>query len=327
MIRYDLMKNSQAMLRMSLACSDILLGIFFVPLSGLCSYLYLIEQTIYLDKPIEITSISNNTFSIYPLGKLTMDPYNIKPVIADILGFTMHLSFLVTVFTLFVASIDRFWAISNPFKYDSEKAMRLTKYAIVTIWIVALAISILPFFLPALYYDGALNYPLISHIETPWSIAIILAYVIIFGLPVLATAVISIMTFRSYRVQARIRLDIVPNARERIIQKEKRLAKTLFLMVGAFAGCVLPSVIMVLFSATIPQINARSGFRNVDIIGYIVNGYVGNVAVMLSSCNSLFNVYIYNVRNVEFRDSSKKFISGIRQMTACSHRESSGNSA
>lgn len=135
------------------------------------------------------------------------------------------------------------------------------------------------------------------------------------------------MTFCSYRIQARIRLEIVPDARERIIQKEKRLAKTLSIMVGAFAGCAFPSILMLVFNGTIPQISANSGFRNVDIIGFIVNNSVGYVACLIVSCNSFLNVIIYNVRNVEFRDSSKKFVGEIRQMTACSHRESSGISA
>ena len=83
-------------------------------------------------------------------------------------------------------------------------------------------------------------------------------------------------------------------------KNERRLTKTLSLMVGVFTACVLPTIILVIVPKTVPSINGEnitvlarkpaSAFITLELAA----------AIILAS-NSLWNCFIYSFRNKEFR--------------------------
>ena len=310
---YSLVKNNQARLKISIACADLLIGFIYFLLSGLLNLFYLFDQSISLDKLIEITSMSNDTFSIYSPAKIVYyyDVYH-KRIIIDILAISMHLSLFVSIYTLCVASVDRFLAIAHPLKYmaNEEKAERYTKYAIVIIWILAVAISLLPKIIPDLEFYVLSNVPIII-LRGCNSLIFISGYIIVMALPVITIWVMSIKTFCAYKKQGGKTLQITSNMQELNRRKERRLARTLSYMVGAFTISVIPVVLITIFRLTIPQINPLTSIRNKDFIGTTACNSLQYVTCLMSGCNSLWNVFVYNRRNDEFRHSFRKFIRKI----------------
>ena len=290
--------HSQGIYKVSLAAADVLIGLIVLPtfISTLNAIVFgpqehgqLINATGYAN--VNGTLISTEV-QVRAVG-MTVTNVFYRPYL-NAVGIFTGLSFTVSVYTLTVASFDRLQAVYRPLSYSKDKAKRYAKIACVVLWSAAFLFSILPTFI------STMRYVLVASVlvSIGGDRALIL-YMIAFVIPLLIMWIVNGATLHFTRKHARARRHLTVDAKKKTQSIEVRLAKTLFLMVGAFTASILPAAIVILASLFTPSLYYYFP-RQLNAQGAAVYSGFEFATVVILACNSIWNFFIYNARNLEF---------------------------
>lgn len=297
--------------RVSLAISDLLVGIIVFPSFIITPYFNQIHPLSQLD-PIP-TEENRNATDMRLTSSLPL-PY------VDFVGFVTSLSLTVSVYTLMLASFDRYKVISDPLGFAKTTSDRFAKWSIAGSWIFAAVLAALPVWVPTVQPYLTIVGGLLIGVRS--DVGVIL-YVVTLGLPLLMVWVASVSTMCVASKQAKVRREMVSkrvSTPKRSV--ESRLNKTLWTMVGAFTASILPAVVLSLLSG-LANINYNSP-ETLDKHAAYVFGCLEVVAAILLMCNSLWNCFIYSLRNQDFREEVCKLFArlahtlGLSKLAQCS---------
>jgi len=301
------MQNSQAIYKLSLAFSDLVMGVFVFP--TFISSLMLTRNAHKLGPPrefegfIELNGTATNqtaTFTDRQMGH-----FEFSKRYFNFVGFVTSVSLVTSLYCLAVAGFDRLQAVYRPLKYRKDWAKLQAKWLTFVVWIVAILFGSLPWYVPTLTYRL-----LISFLVAVEGGGALIVYAIAFVIPLVCMWVLSIVTYCCIKKYSKIRRHLTMDSQFKTRSIENRLAKTLSIMVGAFTLSVIPAAILSIvphFTKSIfydrPKyldINAANVYRDAEF-----------AAILFLSCNSLWNFFIYSMRNLEFRKASNVLYSDL----------------
>ena len=309
--RNPLFPTSQLIYKLSLAFADILVGIFVVPLFAINLYIMYVDPIQKIMK-IRDNFSSKNVNSVNYVGMInqskngycmpeTTQAYN------DFFGFITFFSFFNSVFTLMFASIDRFRSISHPLRYNKNKAAILAKRIIILVWIVSFIVFLLPIVVP--------NFG--SFYTVPGQAAIMISSKT--ALHILGAGIsLSFFVMWIFTVLVQINLKRQWKPHKNIISlckhckstTEGQLSKTLIIMVIVFTACTLPAIVSLIISKIMSSIYLGDNEKvKKQYAKYLLS--LELAAAMILASNSLWNAFIYSIRNKEFRKDARALYHSI----------------
>ncbi|XP_033126754.1 trace amine-associated receptor 7f-like [Anneissia japonica] len=263
----------------SLACSDFLLAVFGLPLAAYAN--------VRSGVNIRDTSIK-----------------------ADILYIPVYVSFPVSAWHLLFISLDRYFAISYPYKYQARATIQRTFYLIIFSWVIGITWGLVPLFGGLEIDEDCLsdicrtlnNSSLRVHeiMSSAFVITVFIAIVLIYA------RVFSIVKRLSFNVRDIPRSNSIPIPRNTIEQASLRntYIKVTAMVVGGFFISWLPMVVYMI-------LNTEYKPHNVSL----------NILKTLAECTSLcsisLNPLIYNFMLKSFRDGFRKTIRKV--MGSCTN--------
>lgn len=310
--------HSQGVYKVSLAVADILTGLIIFP-SFISNLSRISQGTVSLGAPLNVTgyeqindTITNETsvVQILPTAGHFEDYFNQSYL--DAIGFFTIVSLTSSVYCLTIAGFDRLTAVYRPLSYRKDKAKKLAKWLCGVIWSLAIFFGILPTFVPSLKY-GLVGSVLVS---SGGQGALIL-YVIAFLVPLILMWIVNAVTYHSTRKHARVRRHITIDTKKKTDSIEVRLARTLSIMVGVFTLSLLPAAVVILASLFTPAVylSNPSGFNLENVVVYNTFEFA---TIIILVCNSLWNFFIYNARNFEFRKAVRIMYQKVSEKTGLS---------
>ena len=225
-----------------------------------------------------ITSLASSDISVCALylpmmifslnhGALSTDQYIIFDSVKSFLG---HASMVASATNMFAVTVDRVIAIRFPFKYVNVMTTRNTLAGIVVVWLVALT------------YGALHARDFISRF-----------YVSMYNLSILFTTLIMYIYIFFAAKRQENRVQNIP-AGSYAVAAEKKVAKTIFIVVGTYTLCWAP---LFLFPAFVQPFKNpllfRKGFLWIQI---------------LLAINSAVNPYIYCIRSKKYRTAFCKIL-------------------
>ena len=200
-----------------------------------------------------------------------------------------HIPFLITAvasaLTIAALALERYLAVTSPFRYRQYFDVRLSVVLSVIIWIVALGFGLLNMFV---------DYYLQSFIMVN-SVLLFTSFIVCFA---------------CFKIRKTLR-DASSNwkeigmrsTREDYLKSQKTLTKTFEIMIGALLCCYAPACAMVYYMSVCENCNCHvvQWFR--DALAWLI------------CLNSAINPFIYAFRNVSFRSAVKIII-----RCQCRHR-------
>lgn len=304
------LRDSQGVYKISLAGGDLLTGLFVLPT---------MIQTLRIWVWSTRYENTRSSFLLYSGGKnrtwIYTDPSSQSYI--NFCGFFTGLSFYVTICTLLAATFDRFRVVYRPMHYNMYSAKRLAKRISVAIWIVCITLSTIPIVAyPVLRYQQSLMMVLINSHTTRLTL-------ILYGILLLAPLVLM------WILNALMIIFTRRNSKARQVTQGERfnktiefqLAKTLSVMIVIFSMCFLPLLISIVVQSVIGGINALQ-LDNFDQNRFAAINSFEYASSLLVMSNSLWNFFIYNVRNREFRIACYSFHQQIKSRfkLACQSR-------
>lgn len=318
--------NSQAIFKISLAVADTMIGVIVWPNMIVMQYLTFFT-------PRKMGAIIKRPYvnegSRYPFDN-PMLTYRygggafrniFHPDYLQTMGFFSSLGITVSVHTLMIASIDRLLAISMPMKYGRYKAIKFAKISCIIQWFVSIIIAVLPIFVSELRYQ-ALSSIMISSTGR----VALMEFFISLIVPLVVTVILSVLTFRSSKGHARNRQRIMPSNQANLEYErnlEKRLARTLTLMVSVFTLSVLMPICCTIAGLVNTSAN-WSDPANLNMTA--ANAYTTSeyISIILLSTNSIWNFFIYNWRNKGFREAVRCMLQKISNKPGIKQAKSAG---
>ncbi|CAK8681192.1 unnamed protein product [Clavelina lepadiformis] len=294
------LRHSQGIYKISLAVADLIVGLIVFPtfaatlgrlvttrlrdgpLANATGYLE-VDGVLDQGTSVEISLPANRFLQVYSR------PY------LDFIGFFTVLSLTVSVFTLTVAGFDRFSAVYRPLSYRKDKAKTYARILCFVVWLLGILFSMLPLFTPTLQYSL-----IASILISSGGRGALVLYVVAFVIPLVIMWVINIATYQSTKKHAKVRRHLTIDSKRKTQSIETRLARTLGLMVGVFTLSIVPVALVILSSLFVGTIYFSQP-RRVDVQGALVYNTFEFISIIILSCNSLWNFFIYNGRNLEFR--------------------------
>ncbi|XP_033104494.1 D(1) dopamine receptor-like [Anneissia japonica] len=199
-----------------------------------------------------------------------------------------------SILNLFVISLDRYWAIMHPFQYQSKMTKKRAKIMIMSAWIVSALLSFVPV-LTGIHREGG------TGIDCPTPICIfalnkyysVVSSCISFYIPsAIMVGLYSRIYFEAQRQEKQIRLQTKLSRHQKHARGERRAAKTLGTIMGAFVFCWLPFFV----------VNCIRPFCN-----NCIDDIIYTIFVWLGWINSSINPLIYST-NTEFRSGFKRLL-------------------
>ena len=299
--------SNQIIYKLSLAAADLLVGIFVIP--SFASTLYIYHISPYQEKTFESRSTSNNILnrSVNDFNDVNVTYVYFFPkansVYINFFGCITTLSFMVSVFSLLFASYDRFRAIHLPLTYDRTEITR-AKRETVGLWALAFLLGILPAVVPEMKYHIVAGGVLITVFEEVSGIM----HGIFFGVSFLGMWAFTIAIYVIVKKNRKLQKTLT--AKGSNSTTKKRLAKTLTMMVGVFTGCIIPALILIL----VPECFAVVNPKNINILNKKAASAINTselIAVIILASNSLWNCFIYSIRNKDFRKDAKALFNNV----------------
>nr|XP_039273438.1 beta-2 adrenergic receptor-like [Styela clava] len=261
-------KNSQSVYKLSIAVSDLAVGLFVCP----CFIL-----------------MYGHVF----LNAIQAAEYYF------VLSLTASISFCVSWLTLTTAGLDRVYAIMYPLRYSQHNGIRTAKMAVVSIWFVCICVSVFPF--PIKSEDTVKRmskaFVMISDDTSFITVACILLGIIWSS---------AFAVFAAVKKHRKATLDLLFSSdsnthammQAQNAEVEKKLAITLCIMIGAFTASLLPTLMLHILSMA----------SMLDNQSFATTTTLEAFALLILVSNSLWNCIVYNFRNKEFRDEFKSFL-------------------
>lgn len=314
-------RHNQTIYRFSLALADLLVGVFVFPtfISSLSKEVYSSHEL--AQKNVAGYIMENGTVLPDQKGSYEVR-VSVNRFVRDFpasyinfVGIFTALSLLASVFTLVVAAIDRCIALSFSLKYKEHRKIPIALVATVCVWVLAIILSLLPLFVPVLQYTLVASILVASSGEK----AVIL-YSLGFLVPLLIMWLATLFSFiKARRHITRCRhLSTVNSVTNDL--SEARLAKTLGVMVGVFTFSLLPAAVVLLTALFIPTIYVTLPLylHQEDSVTYLS---VEVVVLFILMCNSLWNCFIYSVRDKEFRKGALEMYADLSRKMGLSFLE------
>ena len=291
--------------KMSLAIGDLLIGFFVLPSFIATKYFLEIgeEKRFFFDDHPEDASLStkafhgskNETTLINPLANayfLAKTPYFYK----EFFGCMTTLSFMVSVYSLLFAAYDRYKAVNAPLKHIC-RSVKKAQIQTVCLWVTSLILCILPAFVP-----GLKPYRIVAGgvLITVFKMASVILIGIFFGLPFIGMWVLTISVLVILKRNEKNRQKIT-SRRGRTSTRE---SSVLAMIVGVFTASIIPVLIFVLVPEFVPSVIPQNiEILNVDTASTIFAFELA--ATIIVACNSLWNSFIYSIRNKYFRSGAR----------------------
>lgn len=304
--KYPSIRHNQAIYRFSLALADIIVGLIVFP--TFVSSLYMQFHGIHeLGQLRNVTRdvVVNGTTS--PQQSAVRDPsglfYNRVPrAYLNAVGFFTVLSLAVSVYTLVAAGIDRCVALAFPARYKQDTKIPISLIANLSIWVIAVIFAVLPFGVDLLRYSLVASILVSSSGPT-----VLILYIVIFLIPLIlmwAVTIASYVISRKYVISWR-RYSVGDDSTNGQGASERQLAKTFGIMVGVFSLSIVPSLVVLICGVSLRTIYYH---RPTELIQESATTYTSFevVVVFILMCNSLWNCFIYSVRDKDFRDACRR---------------------
>lgn len=302
-LRNSQFPTSQLIYKLSLAFADILVGIFVAPSFIITLYTFYVSPYQRKMKIIQDYEMVNKTMLNSTSTTLDhdADTYYYRPEITQqyrsFFGFITAFSLLNSVLTLMFASYDRFRFISNPLGYSKEDATRFAKNVTLGLWIGSALIALLPVIVqdlgPYRIVAGGVLISLTSEMSVyKLGTALMLPFIVMWIL----TITVNIILIR----QLNLRKKLKSNFRSGQTSTEMQLSKTLTVMIGVFTACILPAIILIFVPDFVPSVNPYNIYQ--FSVGAASSFLAAELAAsILLVSNSLWNAFIYSIRNKRFR--------------------------
>nr|XP_002734602.2 PREDICTED: histamine H2 receptor-like [Saccoglossus kowalevskii] len=198
-----------------------------------------------------------------------------------------------SILNLFVVSIDRYIAITNPMEYPMKMSRRRALLAIAAVWCISLLVSFLPIHLGWNSPDfNVQNYNDPRHCGlTANPIYSFLDGILLFYLPLTIMTCVYIRILLIAKKQAR---KINLHSRSKPFVDEHKATKILALVMGAFIICWVPYFTLFTFE---------------PVCNCIIHMTVYQVVLWMGYVNSTVNPVLYGAFNREFRKAFKIILS------------------
>ncbi|KAK9400704.1 D1 dopamine receptor-like [Crotalus adamanteus] len=223
-----------------------------------------------------------------------------------------------SILQLCIISLDRYWAIANPFCYERRMTPSLAFTMITLAWTLSILISFIPVHLhwhSAEATPGLLPYHCDLHLNRTYAIA---SSLISFYIPVSIMIGMYAQIFRIAKAQIR-RISSLERAgglclikgKEPVsslrssLCKETKLLQTLTIILGVFVCCWLP---FFLLNCLLPFCDSGSKDRSPEQVTCISQP-VFNIFMWLGWANSTINPVIYAF-NVDFQQAFRSLLGG-----------------
>ena len=295
--------TNQLIYKLSLAFADVLVGIFVVP--SFITSLFYINVSPYQKKEITDNFNNSNNFLFDAMDNFSSNPNTfytptIKKRYRDVFGFITLVSLFNSVFTLMFASIDRFSALHNPLAYNEEKATTYAKFITVGLWIVSIVFALLPIVVPELGSYKIVAGDILIAVSGEISFYMLGTAL---AIPFFVMWIFTISVEVDVRRQWKIRRELTTGRHRYNYAAERKLSKTLSIMIGVFSACILPPVILLVIPEFVASINS---FKVEQFNKTLANAFQSMelAATIILSSNSLWNAFIYTFRNKEYRKNA-----------------------
>ena len=293
--------NVQSIYRLSLAVADVIMGLVALPIYIGTMYKDVVELS-------HITTLRNVT------GHVIANDSSLPPQLVDVelndevlsryvsvTGFFTALSLSVSVPTLVAASFDRFIAIFRPLKYNRFKAIFMAKIIVASVWFSAFIFAILPV--------------VITDLENPFVFAnegsfggksIVIAYGTAFYVTV------ALMWFSIIATYVAARPSLRRHDEHRQTDNEMRLLQTLGIIIAVFTLSVVPSTVVLNTGVYLPYVDFSNPTDFDAVAAMRFSSVVFTMGLLLTS-NSLWNCFIYSIRETSFRSATKLLYKRVAQ--------------
>ena len=300
-LRNSRFPTSQLIYKLSLAFADILVGIFVVPSFIITLYLFHVgpyqRKTDIKNSFTDIDGNSNNFSDSFDQNANIYYRPETTQTYRNFFGFMTIFTFTISVYTLMFASYDRFGALSNPLRYNSDKAKNYAKRIIITLWVLSIVFAILPIVIPDIgpyrIVAGGILIAVSDEmgayiLGTAMALSFIVMWIFTIGVQFIV------------KKQIKSRGDFMSRRQSHDSSTERQLSKILSIMIGVFTACILPAIIFLTIPEFVPSLNAQNirvltkkpaaAFLSLEL-----------ATTMILASNSLWNAFIYSIRNKEFR--------------------------
>ena len=290
-------QDVQSIYRLSLAVADFIMGIFVIPITIGTEYNHLVQSPTFTNLRNATGCVIANNSSL-PMQPIAVESKSLPPDKSScnylLAGdyFTV-LSLSVSLSTLVAASFDRFVAIVYPLKYNKLKAIFAAKITVVSVWIAGLVFAFLFVALSDKDYSSLFAESVLAEkqsMHTVYAIGFFLA-VVLMWCSVIATYVAARPSLRKHDRQCQT-------------NDEMRLLGTLGIMIAVFTFCVVPNAVILEIRSYLPHVEL-SNPTDFDVIAAMQFKYVRYSTGILLASNSLWNCFIYSIRETTFRSAAK----------------------
>ena len=300
-LRNSRFPTSQLIYKLSLAFADILVGIFVVPSFIITLYLFHVgpyqRRTDIKERFTDIDGNSNNfSDSFDQIANIYYRPETTQTY-RNFFGFMTIFTFTISVYTLMFASYDRFEALRDPLQYNRDKAKNYAKRIIITLWVLSIVFGILPIVVPDIGSYRIVAGSILIAVDDEMG-----AYILgtAMALPFIVMWIFTIGVQFIVKKQIKSRKDLMTRRQNEQSSYERQFFKTLSIMIGVFTACILPAIIFLTIPEFVPSVNAQ----NIRVLTKKPAAEFLSLEVattMILASNSLWNAFIYSIRNKEFR--------------------------
>jgi len=286
------LSNSQSIFKVSIAISDVIIGIFVLP--SIANNL-LNEQK----KPVRFENITIATKEAF----IATPGLSESKGLSIFFGMCFVIAIIVSIFNLLFAAFDRFMSIFRPLTYRCRNTKKFAFRSTILIWIIALATSLLPVVLnPYLIYGSIFD---AVNVVGGKSIFVTVFYgVLAFPVPIMWVTILA--TYLKCHQFLKKSRNIGGSGRK----KELQLVQTLLLMVISFTIGFLPMLIVLVIRFTIPSLDYKNpNDFNLNQASELLSAeFFAYICIIL---NTVSNFFIYNWRNPEFKKAKLEVTSKL----------------
>ena len=301
------LQNGQAIFKISLAFSDLLVGLVVFPsmiVNSLSTETWRNEMSSVQNR----TRKANNSFPNQILiEKVRSTPvrlcWEFPSFYINAIGFFTVLSIGVSMCTLVAAALDRFMAVYKPLQYQQPAAMKIARRVVVFTWMAMAVFASIPCFINEVRYSRAY-----VTVVVPEGYAGIVVFSAVFTVLLVLMWIIAIAIVKVYQNHQKItgHLHNSVNSKHEAASQTRNLLVVLGIMVGAFTLSLLPTIIFL--PITYLGVHASPDAKLQHFVQEVVNLQSAEVIVVIFLlANSLWNFFIYSARDAAFRKACRHF--------------------
>ncbi|XP_038057232.1 adrenocorticotropic hormone receptor-like [Patiria miniata] len=247
---------------------------------------------------LTLSDLCNNLYWILVLTELFAGSWLLGDFLCVVYGVTSYLFVSLSIFSLFILTVDRYIAISQPLQYPSIMTVFRSKIIVFSSWAAVSIFCILIFGI-----DGSRivsldtrYYLCIGHYDWRNYLAVLLAVVIILSIFILYARIALIARKQARRISAENQAGNGQGG-QRI---NTRSTTTIIIITGTLIITWIPTVVRLLIVIPSPQHTWTQ---------YLA----GTFTNVLLLCNGWLNVMIYYLRNRDLRQAVRALLSDWHQ--------------